>query len=94
MSTTTTQTATVTEEAHSFPMTHCLRPWSPLPVFCLTFLLQALGMAYQDSHANTFVSGLRNVPHRWLGFIHACYALGCFVGPLFATGPNAMAIDG
>ncbi|KAI0469689.1 MFS general substrate transporter [Xylariaceae sp. FL0804] len=63
----------------------CLRPWSPLPLFCITFFLQSLGMAYQDSHSNTFVSGLRNVPHRWLGFIHACYALGCFIGPLVAT---------
>ncbi|KAI1498539.1 MFS general substrate transporter [Biscogniauxia marginata] len=55
-------------------------------------------MAYQDSHSNMFVSGLRNVPHRWLSFIHACYALGCFVGPLIAmvmaTSPNSMAIDG
>ena len=42
-------------------------------------------MAYQDAHSNTFVSGLKNVPHRWLSFIHACYALGCFVGPLIAT---------
>ncbi|KAI1410923.1 MFS general substrate transporter [Hypoxylon sp. FL1857] len=77
---------------------HCLRPWSPLPLFCITFFLQSLGMAYQDSHSNTFVSGLKNVPHRWLSFIHACYALGCFIGPLIATAiataPNAMAIDG
>ncbi|KAI1377415.1 MFS general substrate transporter [Hypoxylon crocopeplum] len=64
---------------------HSLRPWTPLPVFCATFLLQSLGMAYQDSHANTFVGGLRNVPHRWLGFVHACYALGCLAGPLVAT---------
>ncbi|KAI0840250.1 MFS general substrate transporter [Hypoxylon sp. FL0890] len=77
---------------------HCLRPWSPLPLFCITFFLQSLGMAYQDSHSNTFVSGLKNVPHRWLSFIHACYALGCFVGPLIATAiataPNSMVIDG
>ncbi|KAI1468435.1 MFS general substrate transporter [Daldinia caldariorum] len=79
-------------------LAHCLRPWSPLPLFCIAFFLQALGMAYQDSHSNTFVSGLRNVPHRWLSFIHACYALGCLIGPLIATAiatsPNAMAIDG
>lgn len=43
-------------------------------------------MAYQDSHANTFVSGIANAPHRWLSFVHACYALGCFAGPLIATG--------
>ncbi|KAK7749420.1 hypothetical protein SLS62_008164 [Diatrype stigma] len=42
-------------------------------------------LAYQDSHSNTYVSSLHNVPHRWLSFIHACYALGCFVGPLIAT---------
>ncbi|KAI2779521.1 MFS general substrate transporter [Daldinia loculata] len=79
-------------------LAHCLRPWSPLPLFCITFFLQALGMAYQDSHSNTFVSGLKNVPHRWLSFIHACYALGCFIGPLIATAiatsTNTMAIDG
>lgn len=55
-------------------------------------------MAYQDSHSNTFVSSLHNVPHRWLSFIHACYALGCFVGPLIATAiansPNSMGIEG
>lgn len=55
-------------------------------------------MAYQDSHSNTFVSGLKNVPHRWLGFIHASYALGLFVGPLIATGianaQNLSVVDG
>ncbi|KAI6090896.1 MFS general substrate transporter [Hypoxylon rubiginosum] len=64
---------------------HFLRPWGPLPLFCAAFLLQSLGMGYQDSHSNTFVGSLRNVPHRWLSFIHACYALGCFLGPLIAT---------
>ncbi|KAI0408206.1 MFS general substrate transporter [Xylaria palmicola] len=74
-----------------------LRPWSPLAVFCVSFLFQSLGMAYQDAHSNTFVSNLHNVPHRWLSFIHACYALGTFAGPLVATaiattgrGPSAM----
>ncbi|KAI1214896.1 MFS general substrate transporter [Annulohypoxylon truncatum] len=40
------------------------------------FLAQAAGMTLQDAHSNAFVAGLRRVPHRWLGFIHACYALG------------------
>ncbi|KAK8047791.1 MFS general substrate transporter [Apiospora saccharicola] len=71
-------------------LAQCLRPWGGgdgelFPLYCVTFFVQSLGMAYQDSHANTFVSGLPNVPHRWLGFIHACYALGCLVGPLIAT---------
>ncbi|KAI1191965.1 major facilitator superfamily domain-containing protein [Nemania serpens] len=75
-----------------------LRPWSPLAVFCLSFLFQSLGMAYQDAHSNTFVSNLKNVPHRWLSFIHACYALGTFIGPLIATAianaANTLAIEG
>jgi fucose permease len=55
-------------------------------------------MAFQDSYSNTFVSSIKNVPHRWLGFIHASYALGCFVGPLIATvianSQNATQIEG
>jgi fucose permease len=77
---------------------HALRPWSPLAVFVVSFLFQSLGMAYQDSHSNTFVSNLNNVPHRWLSFIHTCYALGTFIGPLIATAiansSNTLAIDG
>ncbi len=62
----------------------CIRPWSPLPLYCITFFVQSLGMAFQDSHTNTFVSSVP-AAHRWLGFIHAMYALGCLVGPLIAT---------
>lgn len=55
-------------------------------------------MAYQDAHSNTFVSNLHNVPYRWLSFIHACYALGTFIGPLIATAiansPNSLAVEG
>lgn len=76
----------------------CLRPDGSLALFCVSFFIQTLGMAYQDSHSNVFVSGLKTVPHRWLGFIHACYAGGCLVGPLIATAianaPNSMAILG
>lgn len=50
----------------------------------MTFMLIALGQAYQDSFSNTFVASLP-VAHRWLGFIHAMYALGCLTGPLIAT---------
>ncbi|ETS76692.1 hypothetical protein PFICI_12079 [Pestalotiopsis fici W106-1] len=67
-------------------LAQCLRPRGGFAQFCATFSIQALGMAYQDSHSNAFVGGLENVPHRWLSFIHACYALGTFVGPLTATG--------
>ncbi|KAI1447178.1 MFS general substrate transporter [Annulohypoxylon stygium] len=75
-------------------LAHALRPWGPLPLFCAAFLFQAAGMAFQDAHSNSFVSGLRNVPHRWLGFIHACYALGLFVGPLVATAIATTGVKG
>ncbi|KAI3392899.1 hypothetical protein diail_4986 [Diaporthe ilicicola] len=63
-----------------------LRPWawSGLPVFAGSSFLQSLGTAYQDALGNTFVSGV-GAAHRWLGFIHAMYALALLVGPLLAT---------
>ena len=64
---------------------HLLRFWTPsFGLYVVTFFLQAAGMGYQDSHANTFVASLDGA-HRWLGFIHACYALGCLIAPFVAT---------
>lgn len=66
---------------------HILRTWlPPFPLYAVTFFLASLGQAYNDTHANTFVSGLRGTAHRWLGFIHAMYMAGCLVGPFVATG--------
>ncbi|PNP55421.1 hypothetical protein THARTR1_04251 [Trichoderma harzianum] len=62
----------------------CLRPWAPYSLFFSTFFFQALGMAFQDTHSNTYVSAVRD-SHRWLSFIHAMYALGGLVGPLIST---------
>jgi fucose permease len=64
------------------------RTWmSPFPFWAFTFSLVSLGQAYQDTHCNTFVATAKS-PHRWLGFIHAMYMLGCLVSP-FAS--NAVA---
>lgn len=41
-------------------------------------------MALQDTHANNWVTSMK-VAHRWLGFIHAMYALGLWIGPFIAT---------
>lgn len=72
-----------------------LRPWgwSGLPAFAASFFLQSLGTAYQDALGNTFVSGVR-AAHRWLGFIHAMYALALLVGPLVATAVASKASRG
>ncbi|KAF5710645.1 bypass of stop codon 6 [Fusarium mundagurra] len=65
---------------------HALRSWKPpFPLFTITFCLASLGQAYQDTHGNTYVSGVKG-SHRWLAFIHAMYMAGCLVGPFVATG--------
>ncbi|KAF2106825.1 major facilitator superfamily domain-containing protein [Lophiotrema nucula] len=64
---------------------HLLRFWGPpFGLYVVTFFLSALGCAYQDSHSNTFVTSVKGA-HRWLGFIHAMWALGCLVSPFVAT---------
>ena len=66
-------------------LSQVLRAWrSPFGLFAVTFFITSLGQAYQDSHANTFVSSVKGA-HRWLGFIHAIYGLGCLVSPFVAT---------
>ncbi|OKP14233.1 Bypass of stop codon protein 6 [Penicillium subrubescens] len=66
-------------------LAHVLRTWlPPFPLYAVTFLLASLGQAYNDTHANTFVTSVRKA-HRWLGFIHAMYMAGCLVGPFVAT---------
>lgn len=70
-----------------------LRVWlPPFPLYAVTFFLASLGQAYNDTHANTFVSSLQGA-HRWLGFIHAMYMAGCLVGPFVATGVASANVD-
>jgi len=67
-------------------LSQILRPWHPpFPLFALTYFFSGLGQAYQDSHANTFVSRVGEGAHRWLGFLHAMYGFGCLVSPFVAT---------
>lgn len=67
-------------------LAHALRFWRPpFALFTITFMLASLGQAYQDTHGNTFVAGVKG-SHRWLAFIHAMYMAGCLVGPFVATG--------
>ena len=66
-------------------LSQLLRFWNaPFPLFCVTFFITALGQAYQDSYSNTYVATVPGA-HRWLGFIHAMYMLGCLAGPFIAT---------
>lgn len=64
---------------------HILRVWGPpYALFAVSFFVTSLGQAYQDSHSNTYVSTVKGA-HRWLGFIHAMYALGLLIAPFVAT---------
>jgi fucose permease len=66
-------------------LSQLLRFWNPpFALFAVTFFFTALGQAYQDSYSNTFVATVPGA-HRWLGFIHAMYMLGCLTGPFVAT---------
>ncbi|THC94356.1 hypothetical protein EYZ11_006154 [Aspergillus tanneri] len=66
-------------------LAHALRTWMPpFGLFAVTFFFAALGQAYQDTYANTFVASVK-AAHRWLGFIHAMYMAGCLVGPFVST---------
>jgi fucose permease len=72
---------------------HTLRCWTPpFGLYVVTFFLQAAGMAYNESHANTFVASIDGA-HRLLGFIHAMYALGCLISPFVATSIAARVED-
>jgi fucose permease len=62
-----------------------LRFWKPPSgLFATTFFIAALGIAYQDAHSNTFVATVPSA-HRWLGFVHAMYALGALISPFVST---------
>ena len=62
-----------------------LRCWNPpFGLFVVTFWIVCVGQAFQDTHANTFVSSVKGA-HRWLGFIHAMYMAGCLIGPFVST---------
>ena len=56
----------------------------PFGLYCVSFFLTALGMGFQDAHANTFVASVQGA-HRWLAFIHSMYAFGLLTGPFMAT---------
>ena len=74
-------------------LAHALRFWTPpFGVFCTGFALAALGIAYQDSHSNTLVSSVIGA-HKWLGYVHACYAFGTLVAPFMANSVATAAIE-
>lgn len=77
--------AVLTIGAVSQLVAHCLRAWNPpFGLFAASFWFAHIGQAFQDMHANSWVSTVKTA-HRWLGFIHAMYMAGCLVAPFVAT---------
>ncbi|KAM0124040.1 hypothetical protein ACHAP3_010645 [Botrytis cinerea] len=67
-------------------LTQFIRIWGPpWPLFVVSFGLAALGQAYQDAQANTYIAQVGDKAHRWLGVVHAAYSVGCLLGPLAVT---------
>jgi MFS family permease len=56
----------------------------PYALFVISFFIAALGQAFQDAQANTFVSPV-SASHLFLGLIHAMYGLGLLIASLIAT---------
>lgn len=64
---------------------HAVRAWDPpFGLFVVSFWIVSIGQAFQDTHGNTFVAGVKGA-HRWLAFIHAMYMAGCLVSPFVST---------
>lgn len=59
----------------------------------MSFGLAALGQAYQDAQANTYIAQVGEKAHRWLGVVYASYSVGCLVGPLAVTGISSVQPD-
>jgi fucose permease len=64
---------------------HALRSWGPpFGLFVVTFWFVSIGQAFQDTHANSYVAGVKS-SHRWLAFILAMYTAGSLLGPFVST---------
>jgi hypothetical protein len=57
--------------------------------------LTSVGQDFHDSHVNTYVASRQGstAVHRWLGFIHAMYMVGCLLGPFAGNGVASSARD-
>ncbi|KAI9147112.1 Bypass of stop codon protein-like protein [Paramyrothecium foliicola] len=56
-------------------LAHALRAWMPpFALLVVTFFFAAVGQAYNDTQANTYVATVKS-PHRWLAVIHASYSV-------------------
>ena len=54
-------------------LAQALRAWMPpFGLYVTTFFLVAVGAAYNDTQANTFVATVKGA-HRWLAVIHASF---------------------
>ncbi|ORX33800.1 major facilitator superfamily domain-containing protein [Kockovaella imperatae] len=66
-------------------MSYIVNVWGPpFPIFVAAFIFTGFGFALQDAQCNALCSRLPNASTK-LSLLHACFGLGAFIAPFFAT---------
>ncbi|KAK0454058.1 MFS general substrate transporter [Desarmillaria tabescens] len=60
-------------------------PALPFPVFVIAYMINGVGLAFQDAHSNGYVACYKNNPETKMGLLHAVYGAGALCSPLVAT---------
>ncbi|KAG8853392.1 hypothetical protein FRB96_008182 [Tulasnella sp. 330] len=62
-----------------------MSPAPPFPVLCVTYVVNGLVIAVQDSQANTFIASIPQNGSFNMGILHSIYGFGLFASPWVAT---------
>ncbi|KAK0192520.1 MFS general substrate transporter [Armillaria mellea] len=60
-------------------------PALPFPVFVIAYMINGVGLAFQDAQANGYVACYKHNPESKMGLLHAVYGAGALCAPLVAT---------
>ncbi|KAJ7108526.1 major facilitator superfamily domain-containing protein [Mycena epipterygia] len=60
-------------------------PAPPFPLFVISFAINGVGVAIQNSQTNAYVASLRHNSELYMGMLHASYGAGALSSPLVAT---------
>lgn len=60
-------------------------PALPFPVFVIAYMVNGVGLAFQDAQANGYIACYKHNPESKMGLLHAVYGAGALCSPLVAT---------
>ncbi|KAG7448141.1 MFS general substrate transporter [Guyanagaster necrorhizus] len=60
-------------------------PGLPFPVFVIAYMINGVGLAFQDAQANGYVACYKRNPETKMALFHAVYGAGALCSPLVAT---------